>query len=103
MPRARQPSCSAADVPGMELKDIDISVLGNVLTIKGERRNRDEVKKADDLHREISYGAFERRLTVPEAAQTDKVGAQFKNGVLEITVPLNKEVAFRKISMVEAK
>jgi HSP20 family protein len=94
-----------ADVPGMEPKDIDISVLGNVLTIKGERKSKEEeeVKKADYLRREISYGAFERRLTIPEGAQTDKVKAEFKNGVVEITVPLSKEVAARKIPLVEAK
>jgi HSP20 family protein len=92
-----------ADVPGIEPKDIDISVLGNVLTIKGERKSKEEVKKPDYLRREISYGAFERRLTIPEGAQTDKVKAEFKNGVVEIIVPLGKEVVARKIPLVEAK
>ncbi len=92
-----------ADVPGIEPKDIEVSILGNVLTIKGERKSREELKKADYLRREISYGAFERRLTVPEVVQADKVKAEFKNGVVEVTVPLAKEVAARKIPVVEAK
>jgi HSP20 family protein len=92
-----------ADVPGMEPKDIDISLLGNVLTIKGERRSKEESKKGDYLRREIAYGAFERRLMVPEGVQADKVKAEFKNGVVEITVPLAKEVAVKKIPLVEAK
>lgn len=92
-----------ADVPGMEPKDIDISLLGNVLTIRGERKSKEEAKKGDYLRREIAYGAFERRLTVPEGAQTDKVKAEFKNGVVEIAIPLTKEVAAKKIPLVEAK
>lgn len=55
------------------------------------------------LRREIAYGTFERRLTVPEGAETDKVKAEFKNGVVEITVPLAKEVAAKKIPLVEAE
>jgi HSP20 family protein len=61
-----------ADVPGMEPKDIDVSLLGNVLTIKGERKSKEEAKKGEYLRREIAYGAFERRLTVPEGVQADK-------------------------------
>lgn len=86
-----------ADVPGLEPKDIEISVLHNVLTIKGERRTEKEVKKEDYLRREISYGAFERQMSLPEGAAADKVKASFKNGVIELTIPLAKEVVGRKI------
>lgn len=92
-----------ADVPGTEPKDIDISLLGNVLTIKGERKSKEQVKKGDYLRREIAYGAFERHLTLPDGAQTEKVKAEFKNGVVEITVPLTKRLAVKKIPLVEAK
>lgn len=78
-------------------------MLGNVLTIKGERKGKEAVKKGDYLRCEIFYGAFERRLTVPEGAETDKVKAEFKNGVVEVMVPLAKEVAAKKIPLVEAK
>jgi len=86
-----------ADVPGLELKDIEVTILGNVLSVKGERRNEQEVKKGDYLRREISYGAFERRLSLPEGTATDKVKASFKNGVIEITVPLAKETVAQKV------
>ena len=91
-----------ADVPGLDPKDIDVSVLGNVLTIKGERRDKQEVKKDDYLRREISYGAFERRTTLPEGAQTDKIKATFKNGVIEITMPLSKEATAKKVPIENA-
>jgi HSP20 family protein len=55
------------------------------------------VKKEDYLRREVSYGAFERRMTLPEGASADKVKASFKNGVLEITVPLAKETVAKKV------
>ncbi len=91
-----------ADVPGLDPKDIDVSVLGNVLTIKGERKDKQEVKKDDYLRREISYGAFERRTTLPEGAQTDKIKACFKNGVIEVTMPLAKEATAKKVPIENA-
>jgi HSP20 family protein len=86
-----------ADVPGMEPKDIDVTILGNVLTVKGERKNEQEVKKEDYLRREVSYGSFERRMSLPEGFAADKVKAAFKHGVIEITVPLGKETVAKKV------
>ncbi len=88
-----------ADVPGLELKDIDVSVLRNVLSVKGERKSEKEVKKEDYLRREVSYGSFERRMSLPEGAATDQVKANFKNGVLEITIPLAKEAVAKKVQI----
>ncbi|HTR60759.1 MAG TPA: Hsp20/alpha crystallin family protein [Candidatus Binataceae bacterium] len=86
-----------ADVPGMDPKDIDVSILGNVMTVKGERRSEQEVKKEDYLRREVSYGSFERRMTLPEGAAVDKVKATFKNGVLEVTLPMAREAVAKKV------
>jgi HSP20 family protein len=86
-----------ADVPGLEPKDLDVSILGNILSVKGERKSEKEVKKEDYLRREVSYGSFERRMTLPEGAATDKVKASFKNGVVEITVPLARETLAKKV------
>jgi HSP20 family protein len=86
-----------ADVPGLEPKDIDISILGNVLTVKGERKSEQEVNQEDYLRREVSYGAFERRMTLPEGTAADKIRASFRNGVVEITVPLAKETVAKKV------
>ena len=88
-----------ADVPGLEPKDIEVSVLGNVLMIKGERQDKQEVKKENYFRREVSYGAFERHVVLPEGAQTDKVKATFKNGVVEVTMPVAKEAGAKKIPL----
>jgi len=88
-----------ADLPGIDPADVEISVLGNVLTIKGERKEKKEVKSEDYVRREVSYGAFERRVTLPEGAATDKVKAYFRNGVVEVTMPVSKELSARKIPL----
>jgi len=93
-----------ADIPGVDPKDIDISLLGNVLTIKANRKEEKELKSEDYIRREFSYGEFERRMTLPEGANTDKVEAHFKNGVVEITMPMAKEVESKKVPVqAEAK
>jgi HSP20 family protein len=88
-----------ADLPGIDPKDVEISVLGNVLIIKGERRGKKEVKREDYIRREISYGSFERRMTLPEGTATDKIKASFKNGVVEISMPAAKELGAKKIPL----
>jgi HSP20 family protein len=86
-----------AEVPGVEPKDLDISVLGNVLTIKGNRKEEKEVKSEDYIRREFSYGAYERRMTLPDGANTEKIEAHFKNGVVEITMPMAKKAEAKKV------
>ena len=66
------------DVPGTELKDIDISLHGNVLTIKSERKR----KEGDDLRREIAYGVFERRLRFPRPSRPTRSRRSSKTGAL---------------------
>ncbi len=92
-----------AYLPGLEPKDIDISVLANVLTIRGERKNNGEIDDQDYIQREVAYGPFERRISIPGVAKTDEVKAEFKKGVVEISIPLSKEVAAQKISLSETK
>jgi HSP20 family protein len=93
-----------ADVPGVEPKDIEISVLHDVLTIKGERKSDKEVKEKDFVRREIAYGSFERRVSLPPGTPADKIKATFKNGVIEVEVPLPPGVKSRKIPLeVEAE
>jgi HSP20 family protein len=81
-----------ADVPDVEMKDIDIRVENGTLTIRGERKFDGE-KKEGSWHRvERSYGTFERAFTLPETVDFDAVKADYKNGVLTITLP-KKEIA----------
>ncbi len=83
-----------ADLPDVELKDIDIHMENGTLTVKGERRfEQVEEAKNRGYHRmERSYGAFARYFTLPDTVETDKVKAEYRNGVLTITLP-KKEVA----------
>jgi HSP20 family protein len=81
-----------ADVPDVEMKDIDVRVENGTLTLRGERKFEAE-KSAGSWHRvERSYGTFERAFTLPETVNFEAVKADYKNGVLTITIP-KKEVA----------
>jgi HSP20 family protein len=88
-----------ADMPGIDSKDVEISVLGNVLTIRGERKEDKEIKDQDYVRRETSYGSFERRMTLPEGVAAEKIKASFKDGVVEVTMPMTKGAAPRKIPL----
>jgi len=85
------------ELPGIDPKDVEIAVFGDVLRIKAERKERKEIKREDYLRRELCYGKFERRVTLPEGAHSDKIRANIKNGIVEITIPVAKEVAPRKV------
>ena len=81
-----------ADVPEIELKDIDIQMENGTLTLKGERKFEQE-NDGKGYHRiERSYGAFARSFSLPDTVDPEKVRADYKNGVLTVTLP-KKEVA----------
>ena len=82
------------EIPGMEKKNIDISIKNNILTIKGERKEEKvlEDKKAKFIKRERVFGAFERSILLPNNVDINKIKAVYKDGVLKITIPkLEKE------------
>jgi HSP20 family protein len=93
-----------AELPGMEEKDIDISMLSGVLTLKGEKQEVKKEGKEDQYVSERRYGAFQRSFRLPEDADPDKIDAAFKNGVLTITLPKAPEAQTqrRKISVKQA-
>ena len=76
-----------AELPGVEPDKVDISVTGNLLTIRGERKEEKEVKEEDYCIHEIGTGVFERTLTLPEGVDSDKIKASYKNGILQVTMP----------------
>ena len=80
-----------AEIPGLTKDEIDISLEGNTLTIKGEKKKEEEVKEEDYYRCERTYGAFSRSVELPMEVQADKVNASFKNGVLEIRLPKTGE------------
>ena len=90
-----------AELPGMEEKDIQVSVSDDVLTIKGEKKEEKEEKKKDYYLRERRFGSFQRAFQVPEGVDTDKIAASFKKGLLTITLPKSAEAqkAAKKIEV----
>lgn len=89
--------CIQAEIPGAERKDLDVSIDGHTLTIRGERKQLRETKEQDYLLREWQYGTFLRRLTLPEGVNTDKVQATYNEGILEITMPMDTVATGRKV------
>ncbi len=80
------------DLPGIKKDDVDISVDGNVLTITGERKVKDETKEEDYYKIESKYGKFSRSFTLPEKVDVEDIHAESSDGVLEIVIPKLKEV-----------
>ena len=91
-----------ADLPDVDLKDIDVRVENQTLTISGERKF-DQEQTGKGYHRiERSYGSFVRSFAVPSTFDTDHIAAEFKNGVLSVTLP-KKEAAKPRQVKVEVK
>ena len=85
-----------ADLPGMEPKEIDVSVEDGRLTIRGERKHVDEGPE-NASYREVSYGSFERTVLLPKGVDVDALKASYENGVLEIKVPVSEDQVPKKI------
>ena len=81
-----------AAAPGLKAEDIDISVTGDLLTIKGEFKSEIKTEGASVIRQERRYGAFERTLSLPTQVVADKARAEFENGVLTLTLPKAEEV-----------
>jgi len=79
------------EVPGIEKKDLDISITDTDLTVKGEVRKEEEVKEENYYRRERRYGSFSRTIPLPGPVQTGAAKASFKDGVLEIRIPKTPE------------
>ena len=88
-----------AELPGMEEKDIDISLSEGILTIKGEKKHEKESESGCYHTVERRYGAFSRTMRLPTEVDTEKVDATYKNGVLHVTMPKTEEAKPRKIEI----
>jgi HSP20 family protein len=88
-----------AELPGIDEKDVDVSVVGNVLTIKGERKTETEVKEQEYHWSEHSYGTFFRSLTLPSNVDAEKIEASYEKGVLEVSIPKAAGIRPKKISV----
>lgn len=86
-----------ADLPGVNPKDVEVTVAGNVMTLSGKREHTREEKDRNYLRREVTYGSFERTIELPEGVNASEIKASFRNGVLELTVPMPKGAMARKV------
>ncbi|MEW5975959.1 MAG: Hsp20/alpha crystallin family protein [Acidobacteriota bacterium] len=86
-------------IPGVDPKNVDISLQANLVTVKGERTAPSGVQEENWHVRGIRYGQFERSFTLPQGAEADKLQATFNNGVLELSVPISKAHLPRKIEI----
>jgi HSP20 family protein len=88
-----------AEVPGMEPKDIDISLSDGLLTIKGEKKQEKEEKEENYHLVERSYGSFTRSIRLPNEVQSDKISASYKNGVLKVVLPKSEESKKKEVKI----
>jgi HSP20 family protein len=88
-----------AELPGMDPKDIDISMSNGFLTIKGEKKHEKEEKDENYHLIERSYGSFTRSVRLPKEVQSEKIMASFKNGVLRVTLPKSEEAKKKEIKI----
>jgi len=79
-----------ADLPGLSKDDVQVEATNEAVTIRGERRQEHEERRGGFYHTERSYGSFSRTIPLPEGAEADKAEANFRDGVLEITLPAPK-------------
>jgi len=86
-----------AEIPGIDQKDVNVSIKDNMLTLKGEKKIEKEEKEANYYRAERTYGSFMRSFTLPTLVVADKVAAKYRNGVLTITLPKAEEVKPKEI------
>lgn len=88
-----------ADLPGLEQKDVEVTMGQGMLTIRGERKEERQAKDEDYYRCERWAGSFVRSLALPPGIDADRTRATFRNGVLEIHFPRSKEAGGRKIEI----
>lgn len=88
-----------ADLPGVKQSDIDVSVSGDILTIRGERKQEEDVKQKKFHRIERFYGSFTRSLSLPDYVDASKINASYRNGMLEVVIPKTEQAKPRQIKV----
>jgi len=93
-----------AELPGLDEKDVEVTMTNNMLTIKGEKKVEKEEEEGDYCYSERHYGHFERTIALPQGIDADNAKATFKKGVLKVTIPKKPEAQSlrRKIELTES-
>ena len=87
------------EVPGIDEKDINVSIENNTLTVRGERRFEKDEKEQNFQRIERMFGSFTRSFTLPNTVDAAKVSAEYKNGVLTVTLPFKEEAKPRTVNV----
>ena len=88
-----------ADFPAMRKEDLEVTILGNRLTLKGERKKEKEISEKDYRYSERSYGAFSRSFQLPAEVDAQKARATYKDGVLELVLPKSESAKPKQITV----
>lgn len=88
-----------AELPGVDPKNIEVDVTGNMLTIKAKREEKFEEKKRHFMRHELRYGSFERSMELPEGVKAEDIKANYHDGVLELTAPAPKELEHKEVKV----
>jgi HSP20 family protein len=91
-----------ADLPGVSVEDVKVSVADGILTVEGERKHEKESKAEGYFHSERAFGKFCRSIALPDGAKVEDASAEFANGVLEVTVPIPETPGNRQEIPVQA-
>ena len=92
-----------AELPGVDRKDIGLNLEKNVLTLKGERRFEKETKQENYRRIERAYGGFSRSFSIPAIVDEEKIRAEYKDGILKISLPKKEQVKPKQIQIAETK
>ena len=88
-----------AELPGVDKNDIKVDLKDRVLTVSGERNSDNEVKEENYYRRERSYGKFQRAFRLPADVDSDKIKAEFKDGVLQVEVPKPEQAKAKEVTI----
>jgi HSP20 family protein len=92
-----------APLPGVKPEDVEITVSGDTLTIRGELKRDEKVQRENYFYQEWRYGQFTRTVALPKAVQADKASAHFEDGVLTLTLPKAEEAKVRRIEIKQGR
>ena len=93
----------SGEIPGIEPKDLEVTLTDGILTVKGEKKQESE-EKEENYHRvERHYGSFQRSFRLPENIKRDDLDASYKDGILKLTLPKSEQSEVKKIEVKEKK
>jgi HSP20 family protein len=88
-----------APVPGLKPEEVEITIVGNTLTVQGETKAEQREEKGNYIRQEVRYGSFQRSMALPVDVQADKADAVFENGMLKLTLPKTEQVKPKSIKI----